>query len=208
MSNVKNHAPMEKVIDFLEKNVLGKSVFSEETHYDLEYGRFEGAYSTEISFSNLMQSETGFTMDGFTLSHEKIIEAGPGVLRKDVRLVSFFKYEFSRRASSGEITGFMRFVSSSAAIDPSPAEATVSSISGVTIKENELRWREDQILYRDQQNMDGTYSSKAFVLDNYLRMRNGKLEYGFTAECFSVDPKTMERKKALGFYSPFTAREK
>jgi len=209
MPNEKTPVSMEKVIEFLEKNVVGKTVYSEETQYDLDFGRLEGTYSTEVSFSNLMCSETGFTMDGFTVSHEKVV--GTNVLRilvREVCLASFFKYEFSKRTSSGEITGLLRFVSSSATSTPSLAEATVSSIFGVTFKDNEFRWMEDQILYRDQLNTDGSYSPKAFTSENYLKMKDGKLEYGFSAECYSVNPKTQERKRVFEYYSPFVAMEK
>lgn len=200
---------MERMIDFLEKNVIGKTVYSEEALFDLDFGRYEGAYSTEVSFSNLLQTETGFTMDGFTVAHENIVEAGkPSVLVKDLSSVSFFKYEFSKRMSSGEITGLLRFVSSSVVSNPSPAEATTSSIFDVTIKDNVFRWMEDQVLYRDQQNIDRSFTAKAFVSENYLKMKDGKLEYGFSAECYSVNPKTLERKRAFEYYSPFIAKER
>lgn len=209
MAAEKDLRSMEKMVAFLEKNVVGKTVYSEEALFDLEFGRYEGAYSTEISFSNLLQSETGFTMDGFTVAHENIVERStPRVLVKDLSSVSFFKYEFSRRMSSGEITGLLRFVSSSVSSNPSPAEATTSSIFDVTIKDDMFRWMEDQTLYRDQQNSDGSFSAKAFVSENYLKMKTGKLEYGFSAECYAVNPKTLERKRAFEYYSPFVAKER
>lgn len=209
MTNEKNLRCMEKMVDFLEKNVIGKTVCSEKTLFDLDFGRYEGAYSTEVSFSNLLQSETGFTMDGFTVAHENIVGTGkPRTLVKDLSSVSFFKYEFSKRTSSGETTGLMRFVSSSVISKPSPAEATASSIFGVTLKDDVFKWMEDQVLYRDQQNIDGSFVAKAFVSENYLMMREGKLEYGFSAECYSVNPKTLERKRAFEHYSPFVAKEK
>ncbi|MCL2296499.1 MAG: hypothetical protein FWC29_05425 [Methanomassiliicoccaceae archaeon] len=209
MANEKDIRCIEKMVDFLEKNVIGKTVYSEEALFDLDFGRYEGAYSTEISFSNLLQSETGFTIDGFTVAHENIVETSkPKILVKDLSSVSFFKYEFSKRMSSGEITGLLRFVSSSIISNPSPAEATVSSIFDVTIKNNVFKWMEDQVLYRDQQNIDRSFTSKAFVSENYLKMSGGKLEYGFSAECYAVNPKTLERKRAFEYYSPFIAKEK
>ena len=209
MPNSKNSTSMEKLVDFVENNVIGKTVFSEEMLYDLDFGRLEGAYSTEITFSNLMRSETGYALGGFIVSHEKIVGTGnPRVLVKDFSLVSYFEYELSKRFSSGEITGLLRYVSSSVASVPSPAEATTSSIFGVTFKDHEIRWTEDQILYRDQQEHGGLFRPKAFVSHHYIKMKNGKLEYGFTAESYSVDPKTLERKRAFEHYSPFVARER
>ena len=209
MTGGRNSVTVEKIIDFLEKKVIGRTVFSEEVLYDLDFGRLEGAYSTEITFSNLLWSETGFSMGGFIVSHEKIVGTeDPRVLVKDFNLISYFEYELSKRSSSGEVTGLLRYVSSSVASVPSPAEATTSSIFGMTLKDNELRWTEDQILYRDQLERDGSYSPKAFVSHHYLRTKNGKLEYGFSAEGYSVNPKTLERKRAFEHYSPFEARER
>ena len=209
MAADKDLRSMERMISFLEKNVVGRTVYSEEALFDLDFGRYEGAYSTEVSFSNLLQSETGFTIDGFTVAHENIVETGvPRILVKNQSSVSFFKYEFSKRMSSGEITGLLRFVSSSVSSNPSPAEATTSSIFGVTIKDDEFRWMEDQVLYRDQQDIDRSFTPKAFVSENYLKIRDGKLEYGFSAECYTVNPKTLERKRAFEYYSPFVAKER
>jgi len=200
---------MESVIEFMKKNVVGRTLYSDETLYDLDFGRLVGAYSTEVTLSNLMRSETGFTIDGFTISREKIMKASdPQTPIKDASRVSFFKYEFSKRVSTGEITGFMRFVSSSAASPQALAEATVSSVFNLVLKDDELTWKEDQVLYRDQQNADGSYSPKAFVTEKYVRLKDGKLEYGFSTEGFSVDPRTRERKRTPGYHSPFFAKEK
>jgi len=198
-----------KLIDFLEKNVVGKTVYSEEMLYDLDFGRLEGAYSTEITFSNLSWSETGYKIGGFIVSHEKLIGTGnPRAVVKDFNMISYFEYDLSKRSSSGEITGLLRYVSSSLAAVPSPAEATASSIHSITFKDNVIRWTEEQILYRDQQERDGSFSPKAFVSRHYAKIVNGKLEYGFTVEGYSVNPKTLERKRAFEYYSPFVAREK
>ena len=209
MPNGKSNVSVEKLLDFVEKNVIEKTVYSEEVLYDLDFGRLEGAYSTEITFSDLKRSETGYSLGGFIVSHEKIVGTeSPRALVKDFSMISYFEYELSKRYSSGEITGLLRYVSSSVASVPSPAEATTSSIFGVTFKDNEIRWTEDQILYRDQQERDGSFSPKAFVSHHYMKMKGGKLEYGFTAECYTVNPKTMERKRSFEHYSPFVAREK
>ena len=44
---------MKKVIDFIEENVNGRTLFTKELVYKLEDGALEGIYSDQISFSNL-----------------------------------------------------------------------------------------------------------------------------------------------------------
>ena len=44
---------MKEVINFIEANVDGKTLFTKELVYELENGALQGAYSDQISFSNL-----------------------------------------------------------------------------------------------------------------------------------------------------------
>ena len=54
---------MKKVIDFIEENVNGRTLFTKELVYKLEDGALEGIYSDQISFSNLKYSQSGFQLD-------------------------------------------------------------------------------------------------------------------------------------------------
>ena len=54
---------MKKIIDFIEENVNGRTLFTEELVYKLEDGALEGVYSDQISFSNLKYSQSGFQLD-------------------------------------------------------------------------------------------------------------------------------------------------
>ena len=47
---------MKKIIDFIEENVNGRTLFTKELVYKLEDGALEGVYSDQISFSNLKYS--------------------------------------------------------------------------------------------------------------------------------------------------------
>lgn len=51
-----------KIIDFIEENVNGRTLFTEELVYKLEDGALEGVYSDQISFSNLKYSQSGFQL--------------------------------------------------------------------------------------------------------------------------------------------------
>ena len=44
---------MKEIIDFMEENVDGRTLFTKELVYELENGALQGVYSDQISFSNL-----------------------------------------------------------------------------------------------------------------------------------------------------------
>ena len=53
---------MKKIIDFMEENVDGRTLFTKELVYELENGALQGIYSDQISFSNLKYSQSGFQL--------------------------------------------------------------------------------------------------------------------------------------------------
>lgn len=108
---------MKDIIDFLETNVNGKTLHTKELVYELEGGALQGVYSDQISFSNLKYSPSGFQLDMFIVSNEKIWFPGKEkqreTLRKDFSSVSLFRFELAKRKSTGDITGLFRFISAS-----------------------------------------------------------------------------------------------
>ena len=54
---------LKDIIEFLEENVDGKTLFTKELIYKLENGALQGVYSDQISFSNLKYSQSGFQLD-------------------------------------------------------------------------------------------------------------------------------------------------
>ena len=63
---------MKEIINFIEENVNGKTLFTKELVYELEDGTLQGVYSDQISFSNFKYSQSGFQIDMFIISNEKI----------------------------------------------------------------------------------------------------------------------------------------
>lgn len=90
---------MKEIINFIEANVDGKTLFTNELVYKLENGALQGVYSDQISFSNLKYSQSGFQLDMFIVSNEKIWlidkEGQQEKLRKDFSAV----YDESTRIS-------------------------------------------------------------------------------------------------------------
>ena len=108
---------MKEIIDFIEENVDGRTLSTKELVYELENGALQGVYSDQISFSNLKYSKSGFQMDMFIVSNEKIWLIGKEgqreKLRKDFSAVSMFRFELAKRKSTDSITGCFRFISAS-----------------------------------------------------------------------------------------------
>lgn len=94
---------MKEIINFIEANVDGKTLFTKELVYELENGALQGVYSDQISFSNLKYSQSGFQLDMFIVSNEKIWLMGKDgereKLRKDFSGVSLFRFELAERKS-------------------------------------------------------------------------------------------------------------
>jgi len=75
---------MEKIVEFLRKNVNGKTLYTDELTYYLENKKLRGTYSDQISFSNMFFSKVRFTLDMFVVSREKITETYTGHVLRDI----------------------------------------------------------------------------------------------------------------------------
>ncbi|WP_455616657.1 hypothetical protein [Eisenbergiella sp.] len=200
---------MKEIISFIEANVDGKTLFTEELVYELENGALQGVYSDQISFSNLKYSQSGFQMDMFIVSNEKIWlmgKDGQRKLRKDFSAVSLFRFELAERKSTNGITGCFRFISASG--KNVAAEAVVSGIYDVRLENDVLKLSEDQVLYRDQPVQGGSFKPVAFQAEHRFYMEEGKLHYEYDGRSFDVDTKTMRRNDSSDTFPPFISVEK
>lgn len=201
---------MNEIIRFIEANVNGKTLFTKELVYELENGSLQGVYSDQISFSNLKYSQSGFQLDMFIVSNEKIwIMGADGQregLRKDFSSVSLFRYELAERKSTNAITGCFRFVSASG--KNVAAEAIISGIYDVHIENDVLKLSEEQTLYRDQPIQGEQFKPVAFQSEHRFYIKDGKLHYEYDGKCFDVDTKTMQRKEGADTFPPFISIEK
>lgn len=200
---------MKEIIRFLEENVNGRTLFTKELMYELEQGALQGVYSDQLSFSNLKYSQSGFQMDMFIVSNEKIGLMGPDgareELRKDFSSVSLFRFEVAKRMSTHEMTGCFRFVSASG--KNVPAEAIVSGIYDIRLEQGVLKLSEDQVLYRDQPVQDARYKPIAFQSEHRFYVGDGKLHYEYNGKCFDVNTKTMRRHDSSDTFFPFLSVE-
>ncbi len=201
---------MRQIIDFIETNVNGRTLYTEELLYDLEDGALQGVYSDQISFSNLKYSKSGFQLDMFIVANEKIYvmngEKQRGELRTDYSAVSLFRYEAALRRSTGEVTGLFRFISASG--KNVMAEAIVSGIYDIQLDNEKLTLKEEQVLYRDQPKQDGGFKPAAFTSVHRFFIQDGKLHYEYNGTNFHVDTRSMKRIASSDFYPPFVSVER
>ena len=201
---------MEAIIQYLKQKVIGKTLYTDELSYQLEDGKLEGIYSDEITFCNIRQGDSGFSMDMFVVSNEKIYELGKNgahaALRKDFSGIALFRYELALRKSTGELTGTMRYCSGTVA--SAPAEAIVNGVYGMKLENGVLSWLEQQVLYRDQPAGQGSFRSIAFDAHNKFYFENEKLRYEYDGTCYDIDAESMEKKPSADIFPHFLSKEK
>lgn len=201
---------MKDIINFLEANVNGKTLYTKELIYKLEDGALQGVYSDQISFSNLKYSQSGFQLDMFIVSNEKIWLMGPSgqreKLRKNFSAVSLFRFELAQRKSTNAVTGCFRFISASG--KQVAAEAIISGIYDIRIEDDVLKFYENQALYRDQPIQGESFKPVAFQAEHRFYSKDGKLHYEYDGKCFDVDTKTMQRFNSPDIFPPFISVEK
>lgn len=201
---------LDAIISYLHDNIMGRALHTDGLSYTLEDGAIEGVYSDQMIFSNMLSSGTGLRFDLLVVANEKQYhvdkEKRRGSLCKDFSGVSLFQYELAKRKSSDQITGYMRFVSSS--LVGAPAEAMASLVHDLRFTNKELSWKEKEILYRDQPAADGGHMAVAFEASCRLFIEEGKARYEYNGVCLDVDPVTFERRPSTAVFPKFLAKER
>lgn len=200
---------MRSITDFLHERIMGRTLYTDELIYSLENGALEGVYADQMTFSNLLHSPTGLRFDLFVVSRERLYETdgngGRAGLRKDFSAASLFHYELARRRSTGAITGFMRFVSSS--LSAVPAEAMASSVLDFRLEDDAVLWSEKEIIYRDQPGPGDTHRPVAFEARCRLFTEGDKARYEYDGVCLDVNPADHSRTPSASAIPKFLSRE-
>lgn len=195
----------DKLVAFLRGNIIDRTLHTAPVEYALEGDELRGVYSDTMQFSGLEVSDTGVQFDMTTVTNEKIY--GPdGGLRHDYVGTSVFRYRLAQRRSTGEVTGFMRCVSTT--VREQTMDAVVYGVSGVRLEGGELRWSERQLMYRDSPSGDGKYKPVAFDFEIRFYSEGGKAVFEYVPTFWNIDPQSMEKTPAADQYPPFVSREK
>ncbi|NIG54605.1 hypothetical protein [Chitinophaga sp. Cy-1792] len=199
----------KKLHDFIREHVLGKVMQTPALSYDLEKGGLRGIYSDRMLFSDLSETEDGIQFHMTTVTTEKVYEVSPdgseGLLQKDFTGTSVYRYELAIRKSSGEMTGFMHLLSSTVA--GHTMEAVVYGVYNIFVSEDEVSWREEQLLYRDMPAGDGRYRAVAFDATARWYLEKGKLRFEYIPSYYDYNPETRTRKLSADKYPPFVSKE-
>lgn len=198
----------DEIIKFLKENIIGKTLFTGAV-YKLENGNLEGVYNDKMTFSNLVTTGNGFKFDMTTVTQELVYnlddKGARTTIAKDYTGTSVFCYELAMRKSTKQITGYMRCVSTT--VQDSTMEAVVCGIFDVTFDGKELKWQENQLLYRDNPAGEGKYKSVAFDAKVRFYVNNGKIVFEYLPILWDVDPATLEKRLSKGDYPPYLSKE-
>lgn len=200
----------DAIINFIRENVLGKQLITDELTYSLEKGKMEGVYSDSMCFSDLTTSENGFQFNMTVVTKEKVYAKDSDGSRtkivKDYTGAGSYRYELAVRKSTSQITGYMRLLSSSTR--DHTMEAVVYGVFDMKLNNHELKWKEQQLLYRDMLADENKYRPVAFDSEIRFYMENGKLRFEYLPMYYGINPETFTKSLSKEQYPPFVAKEK
>lgn len=199
----------EQLIAYLKEKVLGKTLRTDDVTYLLDEGKFKDVYSDQMMFSDLQFTENGVYFNMTTIAKEKVYcldEKGEhSGIKKDYTGTSVFRYELAKRKSTNELTGYMRLISTTT-IAPK-MEAVVQGIYDVRLENDELKWKEQQLLYRNMPSTEGSFRPVAFDAEARFYMEEGKLRFEYIPFYYDVVPESMERQLSADKLPSFVSKE-
>lgn len=198
-----------RIFHFLENNLIGKKLVTDEVVYTLGNGKLEGIYNDQMIFSDLVKTKNGFKFNMTTVTHELIYNLDEKGVRttvaKDYTGTSVFCYELAVRKSTNQLTGYMYCVSTT--VQDQTMEAVVCGIFDVIFNGKELSWRENQLLYRDNPIGEDKYKPVAFDSKVRIYFDNRKVVYEYLPVLWDVNPRTLEKRLSKDDYPPYISKE-
>lgn len=199
----------EQLIAYLKEKVLGKTLRTDDVTYLLDKGKLKDVYSDQMMFSDLQFTENGVYFNMTTIAKEKVYyldEKGEHLgIKKDYTGTSVFRYELAKRKSTNKLTGYMRLISTTT-VAPE-MEAVVQGIYDVRLENDELKWKEQQLLYRDMPSTEGNFRPVAFDAEARFYMEEGKLRFEYIPFYYDVVPESMERQLSADKLPFFVSKE-
>ena len=86
-------------------------------------------------------------------------------------------------------------------------EAVVQGIYDVRLENDELKWKEQQLLYRDMPSTEGNFRPVAFDAEARFYMEEGKLRFEYIPFYYDVVPESMERQLSADKLPFFVSKE-
>ncbi|MFY0256024.1 hypothetical protein ACDQ55_18960 [Chitinophaga sp. 30R24] len=199
----------DAVVNYIRDQVIGRQLDTAQLTYSLEGGKLQGIYSDRMFFADLATTEAGLQFNMITITSEKVYTLDHHRqrigLQKDFTGTSVFRYELAMRKSSGQLTGYMRCLSST--VNEYTMEAIVYGIYGVKLEDGMLKWKEQQLLYRDTLTGDNNYRAVAFDANIRFYQESGKLRFEYVPFYSDVDINTLHKTGSADQYPPFISKE-
>lgn len=200
----------DEVIQFLKKNIIGKTLLTNDVVYKLGDGNLEGEYNDKMMFSDFVETENGFKFNMTTVTQELVYnldeKGARTTIAKDYTGTSVFCYELAIRKSTNQLTGYMRGVSTT--VQNPTMEAVVYGIFDVTFDGKELKWQENQLLYRDNPIGEDKYKPVAFDSKVRFYLDEGKVVFEYLPTLWDIDPDTLEKRLSKDDYPPYISKER
>jgi hypothetical protein len=200
---------IDQISHFIHNNVIGKTLKTEDTVYQLEEGKLEGVYTDEMFFSDLLIFNTGLRFNMTTITHEKIYyldtDKGRNGIKKDFTGVSVFHYQLAKRKSTSQITGIMSLISST--VSDHTMEGIAYGVYDLELENQQLGWKEQQLLYRDMPTDKDDFRPVAFDAKAHFFVENQKLMFEYAPTYYDVDPTNLQRILSKDQYPVFLTKE-
>ena len=199
----------ESAIDFVERNLIGRTVVAAPVVTRTNDGRTEASYVDESLYSNLVRTAFGFGFDitNITVGRRYTLdENGQRTeLAGTLDAVRVYRYEMTERPSSGRLLGFARFISSTNT-EFDPLEGCVFLVQ-MSVDADELVVEEQQQGYGDFVEPGGARRAVACDFSYRYALRDDQLVVTFRQQTYDVDPETLERRKSRDEFPVQTSRE-
>jgi hypothetical protein len=187
--------PSIAVVDFIEQNLIGRTLSSTPIRAVTNDGATEVTYVDETFFSNLVRRRLGFDFDLTAITMGRRFGLSDGhraELAGSMDAVRVYRYQMTERVSTGRLLGFARHISSTnAQFDP---VAGTCFMVQMRIEDGALISEEQQVGYGDFPGVGGRRRAQA--LDSVYRYsvdENGILQLRFDQVTFDVDPDSFAR---------------
>jgi hypothetical protein len=189
MSNISQRL---KVIAFLKKNVIGRSVIAPPQTTYIDGDKIVATYEEDAIFTNLNESARGFSFDMTTLARGSRYIKGDKLLAEGtMNTVRVIRYEMTERLSTGDVLGFSRFISSTNNY-PDPFAGTIFHVRMI-IEDDVLYVEENHVGYADFPLTNGKFKPIATEGHYTYTSEKNKLVIKYQQKTFIVDPKTFNR---------------
>lgn len=188
-------ASQKQIVDFLERNLIGRTVTSQPVITRTAQGGIESTYIDQNFYSNLVQTPDGFSFDITFLAMGRRFGLNAQGKREDLAgtldAIRVYRYEMTERPSTGRVLGFARFISSTNT-ESDPVAGTCFMVR-MSLEGEDLIVYDTQIGYSDFIGHGGAL--KPVASDGIYRytQRDGRLLVRFQQSTFAVDPDTLER---------------